>query len=161
MCIFFFHWTKSRTLEENVKNYRCNTRPSLMYNEKYNESVKRNTSFVCLLTTNWSNMEKWMSSFISFCFYCWTIRTQTVSCKELKHQRYICYWMRFCSKETIRIFDYFNLKRFHQVELPKYDSNTKQYKWNILKRQYFSYKWNFLLRDLWDLFDCGLELRPL
>ena len=35
--------------------------------------------------------------------------------------------MRFCSKETIRIFDYFNLKRFHQVELPKCDSNTKQY----------------------------------
>ena len=47
MCIFFFHWTKSRTLEENVKNYRCNTRQSLMYNEKYNEKCKKKHR-VCL-----------------------------------------------------------------------------------------------------------------
>ena len=157
MCIFFFHWKKSRTLEENVKNYRS-TRPSLMYKHSegpYNEKCKKNTMFVCLLTTKWSNMEKYGAHLFHFVFIAGQYKHRLSLVKNWS------YWMRFCRKETIRIFDNFDFRRFHQVELPKYEINTKQYKWNILKRQYFSYKWNFLLRDLWDLFDCGLELRPL
>ena len=83
---FFFHWKKSHTLEENVKNYRS-IRPSQMYTHSevpYNEKCKKKHRVCLSVDYEMIKYGEWMSSFISFCFYCWTIQTQTVSCKELK-----------------------------------------------------------------------------